>query len=274
MTADQVTVTVKNAGRVARATRTRTLYSTPPRLDPHVAPRPAAVPVDARHRVGDGRRERRQLPLPEPLLRDEPGAERRRARRDPGAQPGHPVGEHDRRRLERRRLLRRHLGRPARDQREGGDLQHGARARHLRGARPAGARRLAVGLRVGHRPRRGRARASSARRTCRSCSATTTSRTPTTATGCRTPSSRWRASTASSATSAPSARCARGRACDGRAAAGRHRRLARATATRSSSCRTPCSTNRQYAGELWRDELAAFCEATPDDDRAPAARWT
>ena len=66
------------------------------------------------------------------------------------AQPGRPVGEHDRRRLERRRLLLRRLGRAARDRREGGRLQHRARARHLRGARPAGARRLAVGMRVGH----------------------------------------------------------------------------------------------------------------------------
>ena len=60
---------------------------------------PAAVPLDAGDRIGDGRRERRQLPLPEPLLRDQPGPERARARGDPGAQPGHPVGEHDRRRL-------------------------------------------------------------------------------------------------------------------------------------------------------------------------------
>ena len=39
------------------------------------------------------------------------------------------MGEHDRRRLDRRRVLRRHLGRPARDQREGGGLQHRARPR-------------------------------------------------------------------------------------------------------------------------------------------------
>ena len=32
--------------------------------------------------------------------------------------------------------------------------------------------------------------------------------------------------------------------------------------------------NRQYAGELWRDELADLLRDQPDDGRAPAARWT
>ena len=57
----------------------------------------------------------------------------------------------------------------------------GARLQHARSGqatftalRPAGARRLALGLRLGRRPRRGRSPACSARATCRRCSATTT----------------------------------------------------------------------------------------------------
>ena len=99
---------------------------------------------------------------------------------------------------------------PQRDRREGAALQHGARHGDVRGARPAGARRLALGVRLGHATPTPSSPGSSARRRCRRCSATTTSRTPTTATGSRTPRSRWRASRGSSATSAPSARCAPG----------------------------------------------------------------
>jgi len=39
---------------------------------------------------------RGQLPLPQPLLRDQPGPIGRHARRDPASLPGHPVGQHDR----------------------------------------------------------------------------------------------------------------------------------------------------------------------------------
>ena len=53
MRADPVTVTVKNAGRVARDALAHALFQ-PPRLDPDVDPRIAAVPLDARHRVGPG----------------------------------------------------------------------------------------------------------------------------------------------------------------------------------------------------------------------------
>ena len=60
-------------------------------------------------------------------------------------------------------------------------VQH-ARAR-LRGARPAGARRLALGLQLGGGPGRGRPRHLPAPTRCRRCSATTTSTTATTATG-------------------------------------------------------------------------------------------
>ena len=77
-------------------------------------------------------------------------------------------------------------------------------------ARAAGARRLALRVRAGHRRRRGRPGHLRRLDTSRTCSAATTSRTRTTATGSRTPSSRSRASRGSSATSAPRARCARG----------------------------------------------------------------
>ena len=54
-------------------------------------PRRGPAAVDAGGRVLDGRRQRGQLPLPEPLLRGQPGAERRRARRHrEGATRGSP----------------------------------------------------------------------------------------------------------------------------------------------------------------------------------------
>ena len=168
------------------------------------------LPVDARHRVRDGRRQRDQLPLPEPLLRDRPGAERPRARRDPAAatrasrgstrSPPTPSGEayyadisvdpeRDRRR--RRAPATRAVG-VATFQRCGCRCST-ARARPASGA-PTPTRVAAGDLRaVAHAvavPRRLRRR------------------TPTTATGWPTPSSRSRASHGSSATSAPSARCA------------------------------------------------------------------
>ena len=82
--------------------------------------------------------------------------------------PGQPVGQHDRGRLARPRLLRRRLGGPERRRRPAAPL-HGrqpdrAAARHA--GRDA-ARRLARGVPLEARPRRDRARASSARRRCR-----------------------------------------------------------------------------------------------------------
>ena len=104
------------------------------------------------------------------------------------------------------------------------------------------------------------------RATCRRSSATTTSPTPTTATGSRTPRSRWRASPGSSATSDAerSLRTRLGLKMH-RAAARRHRRAGR------RPNRSPARTlqdvvfnNRQYAGELWRDQLVdALRDARP-----------
>ena len=54
----------------------------------------------------------------------------------------------------------------------------------------------------------------------------------------------------------------RSRAGAGRATAGRLRRLAGDRYT-LRQLQDTVFQNRQYAGELWRDELAAFCEASP-----------
>ena len=126
-----------------------------------------------------------------------------RARGDPPAPPGHPVGEHARGRL-RRAAPSTPTPRwcPHVTDAKAAELQHGARGRRVPPAAPAGARRLALGVRLGQRPGRRPARASSGRATCRSSTAPTTSRTRTTPTGSATPSSRSRASRGSSATSA------------------------------------------------------------------------
>ena len=175
----------------------------------------------------------------------EPGAERRRARRDPRAQPGHPVGEHDRRRL---RAARRFYA----------DISVVA-ARHRTRRRPScntALGRAHVSPRSACRCSTARSRpASGAPTRTRSSRASSARRNlpklfrrrlrhelqrqllavqPRAAAG--------RASTASSATSAPSARCARGRARDGRAAAGRHRRRPGDRFTLPASSRTSSST--------------------------------
>ena len=119
---------------------------------------PAALPVDGHERLRVRRRQRAQPALPQPLLRGRPGAVGPRARGDPATPPGHPVGEHARRRLRRPRPLRRRLGGPARDRRQGGELQHPAGGRRVPPAAAPGAGRLALRVRVGHRPRRRAAR--------------------------------------------------------------------------------------------------------------------
>ena len=96
----------------------------------------------------------------------------RRARRedagDPQAQPGHPVGQHDRGRRQGRRALRRHLRDAARHERQGASP-----AVRRSGHATFAALRLPVldGSRStcewGSRPRRRCSRAPSARRTCR-----------------------------------------------------------------------------------------------------------
>ena len=70
------------------------------------------------------------------------------------------VGEHHRRRPQRRRAVRRPLGRPERLQRPGAAVHDTRRPGAVPGGRPAGARRHARrrGLRLGHRQRRPAAR--------------------------------------------------------------------------------------------------------------------
>ena len=142
-----------------------------------VAARAAAVPVDARDRVGDGRRERRQLPLPQPLLRGQPGAERRRAATRSSSATRACRGSTRSRPTPSGNALYADISVvPNVTNEKAHDLQHGAGARDVRRARPAGPRRLALVAASGARTPTRSSPASSARRTCRSCSATTTSR--------------------------------------------------------------------------------------------------
>ena len=172
-------------------------------------------------------------------------------------------------------LLRRHLGRPERDQREGGRLQHGARAR--RPSRRSACRcSTARARRASGAPTPTRSSpASSVPATCRSCSATTTST--------NSNDSYWLSNPEQPLEGFDriigderTERSLRTRSglVHGRAAARPAPTAGPATATRSSSCRTRCSTNRQYAGELWRDELADVLRGQPDDDRLERARST
>ncbi|CAA9527239.1 MAG: peptidase S45, penicillin amidase, partial [uncultured Solirubrobacteraceae bacterium] len=129
------------------------------RPDPHLAAGHPAVPVDDEHRLRARRRQRDELPLPQPLLRHEHGPERRRARRDRAQVPGHPVGQHDRRRLRRQGLLRRHRRGAERRQRQDRELQRAARPRDRRRPARPGARRGARGLWLRQRGGQGRGRA-------------------------------------------------------------------------------------------------------------------
>ncbi len=74
------------------------------------------------------RREREQLPLPQPLRGDRPGPVGARVPRDPGALPGHPVGELARRRPQRRGLLLDERGDPEPAEREGEPVPDHARS--------------------------------------------------------------------------------------------------------------------------------------------------
>ena len=88
---------------------------------------------------------------------------------DPRAQPGHPVGQHDRRRRPRRGALRRHLRGPQRRRRQGAALrQRRARDRGRgRSSRAADPRRLDAPPCAGTTTPTRCSPASSARRTCR-----------------------------------------------------------------------------------------------------------
>ena len=84
------------------------------------------------------RRQRDELPLPQPLLRERPGAVGARVRRDPAALPGHPVGQLAGGRQHRRVLLLDERRDPERARtRRCSALPDGARHGHLPDARPA-----------------------------------------------------------------------------------------------------------------------------------------
>ena len=122
-------------------------------------PRRAAL-LDTGARLRARGRQRHQLPRRQHLLRDGAGAERRGAARGPGPLPGHPVGQHDRGRQRRQRLLRGPVRRPERAGQPRRRLRDvaGRAAPSSRSAGPAGPRRLAQRVRVEARRRRGRSR--------------------------------------------------------------------------------------------------------------------
>ena len=217
------------------------------------------------HRVRDGRRQRGQLPLPQPLLRDEPGPERARVRRrccgatraSRGSTRSPPTrrGEAYYADISVVPHVTDEQGAAAATPRSG--------AATFAALRPAGARRLALGVRLGPRPERGR---SPGLRPGRAPAVAVPRRlrhelqrlvlavaTRAAARGLR---------RGSSATSAPSGRCARGSGCsmvDGRA-----------DGSRCATLQDTVFNNRQYAGELWRDELRRAC-ATRDARRSAEA---
>ena len=156
MTADRVTVQVP-VGRQAAGPHPHALF-VGARAGVHLDPRAAAVPVDLHDGPRDGRHQRGQLPLPQPLLRDEHGADRARVRPGGAAQPGDPVGELDRGGLHGRGLLRGHRGGAQRAELQGPGVQHGAGHPDHPAARHTDPRRVAHRVQVGQRPGRAAAR--------------------------------------------------------------------------------------------------------------------
>ena len=178
---------------------------------------------------------------------------------DPQAQPGDPVGQHDRRRLRGQRALRRHSVDPQRPRLEGagratrrarrGDVQacSGCRSSTARARRASGTTT----------PTRS-SPASSARRTCRTCSATTTSTNSNDSYWLANPQAAARGLRADHRRRAHArARCARASGSIDDRAADRGTDGRRATASRCQQLQDMVFNDRQYAGELWRDELVA-----------------
>ncbi|MEJ7715637.1 MAG: penicillin acylase family protein [Thermoleophilaceae bacterium] len=123
MKRDQVTVQARTARRLARAPQPHAVLDGV-RADVHLHSRTGAVSLGAGPGLRDGRRERRQLPLSEPLLRDQPRSEHPRVRRDPPPQPGDPLRPLDSGGLRRGGLLRGPVRGAPCDQREGERVQH------------------------------------------------------------------------------------------------------------------------------------------------------
>ncbi len=114
--------------------------------------------MDLHDGVGAGRRQRAELPVPEPLLPDRPGPERPPVQPHRAAVPGNPLGEQHRRRPRGTRLL--HDGRcdPVRHRCQGEELRGRRRGGgSVRGDGPPLPGRLALGLRVEQLEEGGRA---------------------------------------------------------------------------------------------------------------------
>ena len=249
----KVGATAGSGPHAARSTRTEL------RARVHLAARAAAVPVDAGQRLRAWATRTRATSATSTTSSTSTGPERAPARRDRAPLPGHPLGQHDRGRLQGRGLLRRHRRHPERVQRQGR-----ARATRVLGH----ATRPLLGLPIARRLALRRASWDNdpdavgaghlrARRTCPACSATTTSRTPTTATGCRTPSGRSRASPRIIGDERTT-RTLRTRL--GPEAAGRRRRAS----SRSTSSADTVFNDRQYAGELLARRAGRAVPRQPD----------
>ncbi len=141
-------------------------------------PRRHPAALDRGRRLRPARRQRDQLPLPQPLLRQRLRADGRGVRRDRAQVPGHPLGQLDRRRLQGRGLLLDAGRDPLRARRARRPLQRAAAG--LRDARPPGPRRLRSSCNWADRRRRASPPAPSRPTRCRRSSATTTSTTATT----------------------------------------------------------------------------------------------
>ena len=145
----------------ARSSRARA-RSTRPSYGPvfTVAPRAAAVPLDARDRLRDGRRERHQLPRSQPLLRGQPGAEHRASSTRSSAATRASRGSTRSPPTRAARAYYADIGTMPNvtDEKAARCNTTALGAATFQLARAAGARRLARGVRLGQRPRRGRAR--------------------------------------------------------------------------------------------------------------------
>ncbi len=236
------------------------------RPGPHVAPRPAAVPVEPGDRLLPGGFQRHELPLPQPLLRERPRPVRPRVPRDPGALPGDPVGQLAGRGPQGRELLLDERRDAGRHRRARAALQRRARGGDVRVDRAAGARRLTRCLRLGGLPEGRGTRdpgqrqdpvpvpARLRRERQRLALDDQSGAAPR---GLR-PHHRHRAHGAHAADPA--------RRPDHPGPPRREGRQARQPLHASADLENSITGNRQYLGELWRDELVALCRANPTMD--------
>ena len=147
MTVQGAAVRRRAQGRHPHALRHRV------RADVHVDPRPAPSSVDADAGLCARRRQLRELPLPQPLPRDRPGPSRSAATTRSSARSRASRGSTASRPTARARLLLDGRGDPERPRLEGDGLLGRARRGGFPAHRDPVPRRLALGLRLGHRSR-------------------------------------------------------------------------------------------------------------------------